>query len=165
MGYRSARNTSVWLNSRREWEERKLNKKKFTARYSRATRLSLVVLTGIMLLIAAIQVLAGERDTAAVILLLTSPMLLLLPTALSYRCEVDGTRMRESWLILCIPRRKEVLWKDIRSRRVRRDQWDHIISIRLYDEKGRKVFSMGRDITGVGLICHMAREKGIPNRK
>ena len=161
----SHRNTSIWIDSRRGQEEQKLSKKKFTARYTSSIRQWSVVLTVIMLLLAAVQVLAGERETAAVILLLTSPMLLLLPTALSYRCEVDGTGLRESWIVLCIPRKKEIMWKDVRSRKVRRDQWGYIISIKLYNEKGRQVFSMGREITGVALICHMAREKGIPNRK
>ena len=140
-----------------------LPKRHFCARFSKAFRRTFVFLITFMGIAGVLQIMAGsEPGVPQFFLGLTGMGLLMLPTLLSYRCDVDESALREYYLVLFIPRRNEVLWRDVRSKKVRRDKLGCPLSIKLYNEKGRKVFYVGETVTGLGPITRMAKK--IPNR-
>ena len=83
--------------------------------------------------------------------------LLMLPTCFSYRCYVDKSIMKETYNILCFKIRKEVLWKDVEYKRVKRDSNKNTYYIRLYNSNKTKLISFDRAIVGFGQIMKMAK--------
>lgn len=163
MSYHSSTLFNEYLSEARAAEEQALPKGRFRARFSRAFRRSAVLLTVFLGAAGVLQIMAGsEPGVPQLFLGLAGVELLMLPTILSWRCDADEHGLREYYLILFLPRRKEVLWRDVRSKKVRRDKLGRPRSIRLYNEKGRKVFSVSESITGLGPITRMAKK--IPNR-
>lgn len=153
-----------YLQDARMAEERDLPKGRFCARCSKALRRSSVVLIVLVGTAGVLQILAGsEPGVPALFLGMSGLMLLMLPSVLSYRCQVDEQSLREFYLILFIPRRKEVLWRDIHSKKVRRDKLGRPLRIKLYNEKGRRLLTIDSNVVGLGPITRMT--KGIPNRK
>ena len=89
--------------------------------------------------------------------------LLLLPTCFSYKCHVDKNAIRAQYLILCFKVKKEVLWKDVKYKVVKRASNGDALSIRLYNIRNKKLIDFDYSIVGFGKIVRMSKE--IPKLK
>lgn len=87
--------------------------------------------------------------------------LLLLPTFFSYRCYVDNSVLRETYQILFFRWKKEVLWKDIKYKSIRKDSAGNAFSIGFYNADKKKLISFDGSIVGFTRILRMAKRKSI----
>ena len=83
--------------------------------------------------------------------------LLMLPTCFSYQCHVDKSILKAEYYFLCFKIKKEVNWKDVEYKVVKRDSKGRPISIRLYNSKKKKLISFDYSIVGFGKIMRMAK--------
>lgn len=155
---RAVRNLGVFLNESRKNEEASLSSKKFVATVAKGYRYSMLItcIVGIgmgYLLLALIQdpVAGWAFGTLGII------ALLLLPTCFSYQCCVDETLMRETYFVLCFKVTKEVRWKDVAYKRIKRIFHGEVHAIFLYDKKKKRRISFDYSITGFGKILKMTK--------
>lgn len=85
--------------------------------------------------------------------------LLLLPTYFSYRCYVDKNTIKTRYYILCFKMSKEVLWKDVKYKVVKRDSNGEAYSIRLYNSQRKRLISFDYAIVGLDNIVRMAKKR------
>lgn len=85
-------------------------------------------------------------------------LLLLLPTLLSYRCFVDKTRMQEEYFLLFFKRKKEILWDDVKYRRVSRITYN---TLKLYDENKKCLISFETNMVGYDRVLSLAKRSRI----
>ena len=83
--------------------------------------------------------------------------LLMLPTCFSYRCYVDKSIITETYYILCFRIKKEILWKDVKYKRIKRDINRFSRSVQLYNSNKEKLISFDCSIVGFGKIMKMAK--------
>ena len=154
----SSRYLTEWLNESRIEEEASLYAKSFVATIAKAYRYSTLAVT-IVGLGMGYFLSVPVQDPAVGMIFGTLGIvgLLILPTCFTYRCHVDQSMMKESYFILCFRVRKEVLWKDIAYKRIRRDSKRKPLSIRLYDRNKKKLISFDNTIAGFGPILRMAK--------
>lgn len=84
--------------------------------------------------------------------------LLLLPTFFSYRCHIDQNGLAEACFILCFPKKKSILWKDIAYKKVKRDNLGDSLSIRFYNRQGKKLISFDYTVVGLDRIVKLAKK-------
>ena len=90
--------------------------------------------------------------------------LLILPTIFSYKCYIDQVSMKEEYFILCFKVKKEVFWKDIAYKLIKRDKTRNELStIRFYDSERKKLISFDMTVVGFGKIIRMSKK--IPKLK
>lgn len=85
--------------------------------------------------------------------------------ALTYRCHVTWESLTESAWILFFPKKKEVLWKQIRYRRIKRDRYGYIHCLRFYNERNKKLLSFDFGVVGAERIARIAKRKGVSKQK
>lgn len=149
---------SEWLNTLRKEEESSLPSNSFVATIAKGYRYSSLVacIVGIGMgyfLSVPIQ----DPSVGMIFGALGIVALLMLPSCFSYRCYVDRNIMRETYFILCFRTRKEVLWKDVEYKRVKRDSKGNAYSVRLYSKNKKKLISFDNTIAGFGPIVRMAK--------
>lgn len=154
----SSRYLSELLNDLRREEEASLSANTFVATIAKGYRYSTLVtcIVGIGMgyfLSVPIQ----DPSVGMIFGALGIVALLMMPTCFSYRCYVDKSIMKETYLILCFRINKEVLWKDVEYKRVKRDSKGNAYSIRLYSKKKKKLISFDNTIAGFGPIVRMAK--------
>lgn len=81
----------------------------------------------------------------------------MLPTYFSYRCFVDKTVLKATYLILCFRITKKTLWKDVKYKKVKRDALGNGVSIALYDTNRKKLISFDALIVGFDRIVKTAK--------
>ena len=84
--------------------------------------------------------------------------LLLLPTYFSYKCHVDKNAIKAQYFVLCFKVRKEVLWKDVKYKAVKRDSNGDALSIRLYNINKKKLIDFDYSIVGFEKIVRMSKD-------
>lgn len=84
--------------------------------------------------------------------------LLILPTMISYKCYVSKTSLKEKYFILFIKIEKEILWEDIKYKKVRTGQNN---SITFYNKDKKKLMSFDGALVGYNHIVRMAKQSSI----
>ena len=154
----TSRYMSEWLDDLRREEEASHSSNSFVATIAKGYRYSTLVscIVGIGMgyfLSVPIQ----DPSVGMIFGALGIVALLMLPTCFSYRCYVDKSIMKETYFILCFRINKEVLWKDVEYKRVKRDSKGNAYAIRLYNKSKKKLISFDNAIAGFGLIVRMAK--------
>lgn len=161
---RTSRILSEMLNNLRRGEEDNLPAKSFEAAIAKGYKNSLLIIG-----IAGIgmgyflSVPISEPEIGIIFGILGVIALLMLPTYFSYRCYIDQRTIKAEYFILCFKIRKQVLWKDIEYKIIKRNSAGDAYSIRLYDLHKKKQISFDYSIVGFGKIVQMA--KNIPALK
>ncbi|MBR2024183.1 MAG: hypothetical protein IKA02_00055, partial [Clostridia bacterium] len=88
-----------------------------------------------------------------------------LPTGLSYRGYISRETMREEYLIVFFKVIKEVEWKDIKFKKLKRDEYGEIEGIKFYDENMKKLMSFDKATVGFTRIVKMAKKGSIKEIK
>ena len=161
--YHHNRNDWRRVSLGREIEERKLPGGAFTGRYAKALRWEALILALILSVIGAIQLPGRSWAGAGFFLALGAAMLVLTQALWTYRLHADRESIREEYWILCIHLDKKILWKNICSKKVRCAKGGEAISVRLYDEQGRKRLHLTYEVVGFGRVLKRAKE--LPKRK
>ena len=149
---------SEWLNDLRRQEESLLPSNTFTATIAKGYKYSSLMACIIGLGMGYfLSVPIQDPSVGMIFGILGFISLFMLPTCFSYRCYVDKHSMRENYYILCFRKCREVLWKDVEYKRVKRDSKGNAYSIILYDKRKKKLISFDNTIAGFGPIVRMSK--------
>lgn len=132
----------------------------FVARFGKLYRKSMVIFTTLAICIGLfILWLDIEKlDIASIFLTLGGLLLLLAPTFLTYRCTVNKVSLKEEYWILCFKYQKEVLWNDIKYKKLK---YGRTNSITFYDANKKRLMFFDASIVGFKRICKMAKRSSI----
>ena len=162
----SSQHLSEWLNELRIEEESSLYAKSFVATIAKAYRYSILIVCIVGLGMGYfLSVPVQDPGVGMIFGLLGIAGLLMLPTCFTYRCHVSQSMITESYFILCFRVRKEVFWKDVAYKRIRRDSKGKAHSIRLYDNNRKSLISFHNTLAGFGPIVRMAKRVPVLRRK
>lgn len=163
MNYTS-RDLSKLFNNLRKTEEESVSSISFVGSMAKVYKYGLLIASVIgigmgFFLIAYIQ----DFSVGMIFGIIGIIALLMLPTYFSYRCYVDKHTINEKYYLLCFKINKEVYWKDVKYKRVKRDANGDAYIIKLYNIDKKKLISISNEVVGLGKIVRMA--KGIPTLK
>lgn len=161
--YRNNRNAWRRVSLGRQCEEYNLPGGAFTGRYAKELRWEALILSLVISLIGVMQLLGCNWTAGAVILGLAAALLVLTQVLWTYRLHVDRETIREECWLLCIHLDKRILWKNIGSKKVRCGRGGEAMTLRLYDEQGRKRLHLSYEVVGFGRV--LKRAKDLPKRK
>ena len=154
-----------FIDSQRRTEENKIASNEFIAVQSKGIKY--MMLTAALMstsLSALITFVYQQIDIGILFGLLGVVSLLILPTIFSYKCYIDQMSMKEEYFILCFKVKKEVFWKDIAYKLIKRDKTRNELStIRFYDSERKKLISFDMTVVGFGKIIRMSKK--IPKLK
>ena len=154
----TSRHMSEWLNDLRREEESSLSLNSFVATVAKGYRYSTLIVCVVGIGMGYfLSVPVQDPSVGMIFGILGIVALLLLPTCFTYRCYVDKNTMRATYYILCFRISKEVRWKDVEYKRVKRDSKENAYSIRLYSKDKKKLISFDYTIAGFGSIVRMAK--------
>ena len=152
------RYTYVILSNYRKAEEKSLTSNAFVGHIAKFAKYSLCAISlfgmgmGYFLIVPVQELPAGIIFGAIGIV-----SLLMLPTFFSYRCYVDKSIIKETYYILCFKVNKEVLWKNVKYKHIKRDSNGNAYSIHLYKSNGKKLISFDCGVVGFDKIKKMAK--------
>ena len=161
--YRNNRNNWRRVSLGRQIEESKLPGGAFVGRYAKELRWDALVLALVITVIGVLQFPLRNPPAGWIILGVGAAMLVQTQMLWTYRLHVDRETLREECRILCMHLDKKILWKNICAKKVRCGKGGEAISIRLYDEQGRKRLHLTYEVVGFGKV--LKRAKDIPKRK
>ena len=132
----------------------------FVARFGKMYRKSMVIFSavaicpGLFILWLDIE----QLDIAPIFLTFGGLLLLLTPTFLTYRCTVNKVSLKEEYWILFFKCKKEVLWNDIKYKKLK---YGRTNSITFYNANKKRLLSFDASIVGFKRICKMAKRSSI----
>ena len=142
----SKRSLARWQEERisaaRRKDEKDLSPKNFVGYFSKLSKVLFVVTCFFAIGIGSLLTFfLREIPVGLLFLCLGCIELLYLPTYFSYRCHVDKELIRAEYLIICFKTAKEVLWKDVKYKSIKRNEKGLALSLRLYNANKKKVDS------------------------
>lgn len=150
------------LEASAEKEELDLPHKEFVMRTGKLLKILLTIAVVVSFGIGLPMFFLSDRGIALLLLILGGCGALVLPSLLSYRCKVDKISIKEEYWILFIKVEKEVLWDDIKFKKVTTGENK---SIKLYDENKKKLLSFDGATVGFNRIVKMANRSTIQKLK
>ena len=163
---RNAKIIDEILDNQAEMEELDLPSGNFIATISKGYKI-LFLLVGIVCILTGIVLLnlVEEVWLSGIVIALGLVSLLYLPTCLSYKGYISRETMREEYLIVFFKVIKEVEWKDIKFKKLKRDEYGEINTIKFYDENMKKLMSFDKATVGFTRIVKMAKKGSIKEIK
>ncbi len=131
----------------------------FIAKTGKAFKIALIIAVAISLVIGVPMTIFSDREIGFLFVGLGTIAVLILPTLLSYRCLVNKTLLREEYLILFVRMKKEVLWSDVKYRKIRLDGINKVV--KLYGENKKCLLSFDGATVGFYRIVKMAKRGAI----
>ena len=155
----SSRYLSKSLNNLRKMEEDSLQGNSFVGSIAKGYKYSLLI-ASIVGIGMGYFLSVSIQDPSVGMIFGTVGMLalLLLPTYFSYKCHVDKNAIKAQYFVLCFKVRKEVLWKDVKYKAVKRDSNGDALSIRLYNINKKKLIDFDYSIVGFEKIVRMSKD-------
>ena len=158
MNHHASRYLSELLNNLRKEEEDSLQANSFVGAIAKGYKYSLLVTAVFGIGMGYFLAVPIQDPSVGLIFgVLGIVALLMLPTYFSYRCHVDKNTLKAEYYILCYKIKKEVSWKDVEYKVVKRDSTGSPLSIRLYNSRKKKLISFDHSIVGFGKIVRMAK--------
>lgn len=154
------------LDNQAENEELDLPSGNFVAKISKGTKIIFIssAIAGIILGII-FRYFEGGAWLSALCFALSLAIILSLPTWFSYKGYISRETMREEYLIVFFKVIKEVEWKDIKFKKLKRDEYGDINTIKFYDENMKKLMSFDKGTVGFTRIVKMAKKGSIKEIK
>lgn len=154
------------LDSQAEIEELDLPSGNFVATISKGNKIALVVASIVGIILGAILWrFEGGAWLSILFSALSLVVILFLPTLFSYKGYISRETMREEYLIVFFKIIKEVEWKDIKFKKLKRDEYGEIDGIKFYDENMKKLMSFDEATVGFTRIVKMAKKGSIKEIK
>lgn len=154
------------LDNQAEIEELDLPSGNFVAKISKGTKIIFIssAIAGIILGII-FRYFEGGAWLSALCFALSLAIILSLPTWFSYKGYISRETMREEYLIVFFKVIKEVEWKDIKFKKLKKDEYGKIDTIKFYDENMKKLMSFDKATVGFTRIVKMAKKGSIKEIK
>ena len=157
----TSKNVSKLLNNLRQGEEASLSSNSFVGAIASGYKYALVITSIVGIGMGCfLSVYIQDPAVGLIFGAIGVLALLLLPTYFSYRCHVDKIAITTKYYVLFVKVSKEVLWKDVEYKVVKRDSNGEPLSIRLYNSKKKRLISFDYSVVGFEKILKMA--KGVP---
>lgn len=150
------------LDASAECEELDLPSGEFVAKIGKLYKIVFSVASLISFLIGIPGTFIWREDVGIVFLIIGILLLLILPTMLSYRCVVNKTVLEEKYFILFIKFKKEVLWRNVKYKKIK---LGNNKSIKLYDKNKKRLISFDGAIVGFNRILKIAKQSSIKDYK
>ena len=148
-----------YLNNSRKEEEESLQGNSFEGSIAKGYKYSLLAVSIVGIGMGYFLSVPIQDPSAGMIFgALGMLVLLLLPTYFSYKCYVDKSTIKAEYYILCFKVKKEVLWKDVKYKAVKRDSYGDALSKRLYNIRKKKLINFDYSIVGFEKIVRMSKE-------
>ena len=149
-----------YLDASAACEELDLSNGEFVARNGKSFKKAMVVFTVLAICMGLLILFLNREawDIAVFVLSLGALMLMLSLTLLTYRCTVNKVLLKEEYWILCFKCKKEVLWKDIKYKKLK---YGRTNSITFYNANKKRLLSFDASIVGFKRICKMAKRSSI----
>ena len=149
-----------YLDASAAYEELDLPNGEFVARNGKSFKKAMVVSTVLAICMGLLILFLNREawDVAVFVLSLGALMLILWPTFLTYRCTVNKISLKEEYWILCFKCKKEVLWKDIKYKKLKNGRTK---SITFYNANKKRLMSFDSSIVGFTKIGKMAKRSSI----
>ena len=141
-------------------EELDLPNGEFVARFGKLYRKYMVIFPSVAICLGLFILWLDieQLDISLIFLTLGGLLLLLAPTFLTYRCTVNKVLLKEEYWILCFKCKKEVLWNDIKYKKLK---YGRTNSITFYNANKKRLLSFDASIVGFKRICKMAKRSSI----
>ena len=146
------------LDSLTEREGRNFYRENFVAKTSKAYKIAFSVAAALCFAVGLPLWLILNSEAAFLFLALGGILALLLPTFLTYRCEIDRVYIRESYFIIFVKVQREIKWRRVRYKDIRVGKSKTLV---LYDGRGRRLISFDSSVVGFGHIVRMAKRNWI----
>ena len=162
---RTSKMIDEFIDSQRRTEENKIASNEFIAVQSKGIKYMMLTAALMSTILSALITFVYQQiDIGILFGLLGVVSLLILPTIFSYKCYIDQVSMKEEYFILCFKVKKEVFWKDIAYKLIKRDKTRNELStIKFYDSERKKLISFDMTVVGFGKIIRMSKK--IPKLK
>ena len=159
MNHRTAEMIDEFIDRQRRTEENKISSNEFVAVQSKGIKYMMLIAALMSTSLSALITFVYQQiDIGILFGLLGVVSLLILPTIFSYKCYIDQVSMKEEYFILCFKVKKEVFWKDIAYKLIKRDKTRNELStIRFYNSDRKKLISFDMTVVGFGKIVRMAK--------
>ena len=131
----------------------------FVLRYGKQFKITVLVLSIIATIGGIFMFFLIDKALGGLFLALGIAGCLVLPTVYSYRCFVNKTVMIEKYYIVFISIEKEILWEDVKYRKISNAEGDS--HIKLYDENKKKLISFEGALVGYNQIFKLAKRSRI----
>lgn len=151
---RSSKYIFPLLSNLRTLEEENLPTRHFTGVIAKSCKYSLLICFFIFL---GMGFLSLETELSILFWSLGLFIAALLPTYFTYRCYIDKEVLKITYFILCFKVKKEILWKDVAYKAVKRDTAGNPQAIRLYDAHKKKLASFDGVVVGFSRIIKIAK--------
>ena len=141
-----------------------LPKGEFVAKNAKAFKIACIIasIAGIIGGALMFFLFKEDREIALLFFALGTCMLLLLPTLLSYKCYINKTLMREEYFVLFLKRKKEILWSDVKYKKL---TLGNNKSLKLYDRNKKRLISFEGSTVGFDRILKLSKRMWIHNIK
>lgn len=160
----TSRDVSKLLNNLRKEEEDSLSSNSFVGAIASGYKYALVITSIVgMGMCCFLSVCIQDHAVGLIFGMIGAFALLLLPTYFSYRCYVDKITIKTKYYVLFVKVSKEVLWKDVEYKVVKRDSNEEAYAIRLYNSKKKRLISFDYGVVGFEKILKIA--KSVPKLK
>ena len=130
----------------------------FVARNGKAFNLTSLVASLVSITVGALLLIFLSEKIGILFLVLGLCLLPILPTMFSYKCIVNKTTMIEKYWVLCWKRQKEILWSDVKYRKIK---IGNNKSITLYDINKKRLISFDGMTVGFNRILKLAKRSWI----
>ncbi len=130
----------------------------YTAKYGKIYKVLLTVGAVLSLGLGLPMFFFWNRAIGGIFTVLGVLAVLIIPTCLSYRCDIDRVSMKEQYVIVFVPVKKEIFWKDVRYRKIVGSQNP---SVTFYDKNKKKLIAFDNAIVGFRYILKASNRGGI----
>ena len=139
-------------------EESDLPYKNFVARMGKWYKLLWSIGAAIMIVLGFPMYFVWESTVGILCFVMAGLVLSFLPTMISYKCYVSKNSLTEKYFLLFIKIEKEILWDEIKYKKVRVGKNN---SITFYDKNKKKLVSFDGALVGYNRIVKMAKRSSI----
>jgi hypothetical protein len=154
------------LNTSAENEELDLPSGNFVATISKSYKIIFILSSVIGILLSLICWCFLKTEWLSILFFALSLVCILyLPTCFSYKGYISHETMREEYLIVFFKVIKEIEWKDIKYKKLKRDEFGEIEGIKFYDENMKRLMSFDKATVGFTRIVKMAKKGSIKEVK
>ena len=154
------------IDTSAEIEELDLPSGNFVATISKGNKIALVVASIVEIILGAILWrFEGGIWLSVLFSVLSLVVILFLPTLFSYKGYISRETMREEYLIVFFKVVKEVEWKEIKYKKIKRNEYNEAESIKFYDENMKRLMSFDKATVGFTRIVKMAKKGSIKEIK
>ena len=139
-------------------EESDLPYKNFVARMGKCYNVLLSIGAAAMIALGFPMCFVWESTVGILCFVIAGLTLLLLPTMISYKCYVSKTSLTEKYFVLFIKIKKEILWDEIKYKKVRIGKNN---SITFYDKNKKKLVFFDGALVGYNRIVKISKRSSI----